>query len=118
MDLNTFYVEGKVPSFNQVIAMTKTYWGNYAKLKRDWTNKVVAAAVISEMPPRDEIFLSLEWHEKNKRRDPDNISYAVKFVLDGLVKAEIIKRDGWGVVKGWDNQFSLSDEYGITISYA
>jgi hypothetical protein len=41
------------------------------------------------------ISLSFAWYVKNKRKDPDNIAFAKKFILDGMVAAKIIKNDGF-----------------------
>jgi Holliday junction resolvase RusA-like endonuclease len=38
--------------------------------------------------------LKVEWHEKDRRRDVDNIKSAMKFILDAMVHAGIIKDDG------------------------
>jgi len=45
------------------------------------------------------------WYEPNKRRDPDNIAFAKKFVFDGLIQAGIIKNDGWGNIAGFTDRF-------------
>jgi Holliday junction resolvase RusA-like endonuclease len=44
-----------------------------------------------------EIFI--EWHEKTKRRDVDNIQSAQKFILDALQQHNIIKNDSRKYVK-------------------
>lgn len=33
------------------------------------------------------------WFVRDRRKDPDNIAFATKFILDGLVKAGIIESD-------------------------
>ena len=38
--------------------------------------------------------IELLWETVNNRIDPDNIYFAVKFILDGVVKAGILKSDG------------------------
>ncbi len=37
--------------------------------------------------------LKITWYEPNKRRDVDNITFAVKFILDELVKERILQDD-------------------------
>lgn len=37
--------------------------------------------------------LKITWYEPNKRRDVDNITFAVKFILDELVKERILQND-------------------------
>ena len=51
--------------------------------------------------------ITFHWYCKDKRKDPDNIAFARKFILDGMVKAGVLKNDGW------NNVASLSDEFYI-----
>lgn len=37
--------------------------------------------------------LKITWYEPNKRRDVDNIQFAVKFILDALVELNVIEDD-------------------------
>lgn len=39
------------------------------------------------------IKVKINWYEKNRRRDIDNITFATKFILDSLVKTGIIVDD-------------------------
>lgn len=39
------------------------------------------------------IKIKIDWYEKNRRRDIDNITFATKFILDGIVKTEILQDD-------------------------
>jgi len=48
------------------------------------------------------------WHENTMRRDLDNIAFAKKFILDALVKAEVLKNDNWEYVRGFVDSFSLT----------
>ena len=41
----------------------------------------------------EKIDLDITWYEPTKRRDPDNIFFAIKFILDSLVKCGIIPND-------------------------
>jgi Holliday junction resolvase RusA-like endonuclease len=37
--------------------------------------------------------ITFTWHVKDKRKDLDNVAFAKKFILDGLVKAGVLKND-------------------------
>ena len=46
------------------------------------------------------------WYEPNKRRDKDNISsFGRKIIQDALVKAKVLKNDGWGDIIGFEDRF-------------
>lgn len=52
------------------------------------------------------------WYERNRRRDKDNISsFGRKVIQDGLVKAEIIKNDGWAQIEGFSDEFRVDKKH-------
>lgn len=55
------------------------------------------------------------WVEKDRRRDPDNICFAKKFVLDALQEAGVIVNDNWDGVAGLVDTFSVGDKPRIEI---
>lgn len=63
-----------------------------AKEKRYWTNAIAIDCHGKRRFP-DKVWIEFVWKVKYFRRDPDNISGAAKFVMDGLVEGGIIKRD-------------------------
>jgi hypothetical protein len=50
------------------------------------------------------------WYVKNRRRDPDNICFARKFIMDGLVAAEVIPNDTWQYVSGFRDSFEIDGQ--------
>ena len=55
------------------------------------------------------------WHELHRRRDPDNVGSACKFIFDALQQAGIITNDGWSTVAEIVHRFQVSDEGGVLI---
>lgn len=51
------------------------------------------------------------WYMKNKRKDPDNIAFAIKFILDGMMKVGLIKNDNWEMIKGLKHDFVVDKEH-------
>ena len=49
----------------------------------------------------EKIQIGFAWHIKNKRRDPDNIRSADKYVLDALVQSEVIPDDNLKHIVGF-----------------
>ena len=45
------------------------------------------------------------WHAENFRRDADNIAFAKKYILDGMVKAGAIPNDNLNHIKGFIDDF-------------
>ena len=62
------------------------------------------------------VHIDFVWHEQNKRRDLDNIAFAKKFVLDALVKFEVLDGDSQRHVTGFSDSFVIGEEYGVKIT--
>lgn len=84
------------------------HYGAYSKLKKDNTDKV--AWLAKKLPKMDYIDLDITWYCKNKRKDKDNIAAGIKFILDGLVKAGVIKNDGWKEINNFSHKFKVDKD--------
>lgn len=107
----SFFVPGPLPGLNEVIAAAKSGHGRgngYARLKQSWTDAVWALALSAKLQPCDgPASVCFEWRERDRRRDPDNVAGARKFLLDGLVKAGVLADDGWDEVEMWIDRFQV-----------
>ena len=56
------------------------------------------------------VVVKFHWFEPDRRRDPDNICFAKKFIMDSLVKQGILQDDSWKYVKGFVDCFSVDRE--------
>jgi len=111
-----FFVPGPLPGMNEMIDAAKKVipWLSkgkkkvyeYSAMKKKWTAHVAMIAGRRRDPLRRVKFQFL-WVEPNKRRDPDNIMCGQKFVMDGVVAAGIIKKDGWAQVAGSKHEFMV-----------
>jgi len=109
-----FTVHGRLPQLNDVIRKTKAGFGGYSQEKKKYTKKVhleILSQVERGVKIRQGYGLELKWYVKNRLRDPDNIAFAVKYILDGMVAAGIVKDDGfWYLRGGIEHQFYLKGE--------
>ena len=79
-----FTIPGKLPSLNDLIhAMNHNRYSG-AKLKRQ-TQHFIAAYAMGVKAIRSPVTIHIDWHEKDRRRDVDNVQSGVKFILDALV---------------------------------
>lgn len=98
--IGQFEIPGKLPSLNQVIAKNRgnTYAGN--KMKQDTERQIAQCIRVAqskgdlEKHYDERVVLVIDWHEKENRRDADNIKSANKFILDALVKTGVLTDDG------------------------
>ena len=101
-------IPGSLPTMNEIIAASKSHWGQYSKMKRENTEAVTWAAKMLE--PMERVVVECTWYCGDRRKDPDNIQAGVKFILDGLVEAGTLENDGWKQVAGIVHRFEIDRE--------
>ena len=100
-------IEGRMPGLNEYARVERASRYEAARMKREWTGLVSAAARAHGMPRFDgPVEVSFLWVEPNRRRDLDNVAFAKKFVLDGLVMSGAIPDDSPAHVVGLADRFS------------
>lgn len=93
-------IPGRLDGLNEYTAANRTnrYIGNTMKRKNEeiilWAIRQAKLHKVIDYP----IALQITWYEPNRRRDFDNITFAVKFILDAMVQAKIIENDGLNFV--------------------
>ena len=117
----SFFIPIVLPGLNQIIAHAKQRrgnWNSYSELKSSLNHEIGLFIREQRMGRFNKpVWLRFVWRERNKRRDPDNICAARKFVLDSLVKEGVIENDGWKQVVGWFDKFQVSpDNPGVYVT--
>ena len=97
----------ELPALNQVLDAGKAHWSRYAKLKKEYSTLVSILAKIQLRPVQERVRIGFRWYCRDRRKDPDNICSAKKFVLDGLIAANILKNDGWKQVASFSDNFKV-----------
>jgi len=93
-------IEDKLPSLNDYISKINRnkHIGN--KFKHDVQERINWYIKASKIKPiKCKVDLEIHWHEKTKRRDPDNIYSAIKYVLDSLQEMGIIQNDNQNCIR-------------------
>lgn len=102
--MKTIIIKGELTDLNNYIRVERGNKFGGASLKRQMTQLVALQArkYPKIVTPAWFIF---NWFLPNKMKDPDNIAFAKKFVLDGLMLAKKLDNDGWDQVSGFTDQF-------------
>ena len=105
-----FSINAKLPSLNDYINACRHNRYAGAKFKKDIESLIglyiTKAVKDGELKPiKGSFILEFEWHEKYKRRDPDNVATAKKYILDALQTYGIIENDSPKYVKGFTDSF-------------
>ncbi|HEX7065894.1 MAG TPA: Holliday junction resolvase [Bacillales bacterium] len=100
---------------NQIIAASKSHYGQYSSMKNKFTNMVAMHAKKQELPVFERVSVTITWYCKKKRQDPDNIATGEKFILDGLVKAGKLPNDVWKQFKELKHHFEVDKNERVEI---
>src|SRR5574337_1510710 len=99
-------IEGQLPTLNEYINAERTNRFIAAKIKKEATEMVAWQA--KKLPkieaPADYTFT---WYVANKRKDPDNVAFATKFILDGLMAAGKLDNDSMKWVRSLTHFFEI-----------
>lgn len=101
-------VPGTLPGLNEYIAAERDHRQKCAKLKRDaqWIVEICAKRQLRGFRPAGPVYMKYTWHERNRRRDKDNISsFGRKVTQDALVKTGALENDGWAQIEGFSDEF-------------
>lgn len=94
-----FVLSGEFTTLNKHLAATNTHRQTGASVKKKETWRVHCdilrlfgsdARVLDEAYP---LHVICSWYTKNERTDPDNTAYAIKYLLDGMQSAGLIRND-------------------------
>lgn len=116
-----FTIEQKLPSLNEVISENRKHAQKGAKMKREIEETIGlyirCARYRGDIRPiSTPVIVCIEWHEKTKRRDADNIQSSQKFILDALQKAGIIINDSRKFVKNIYHEI-IDDDSDFVVVY-
>lgn len=101
---------------NKYINAERTNRFMAAKLKKDMT-ALFEREFINHEPINGRFAMSFNWYMKNKRKDPDNIAFQKKFILDGMIKAGVIQNDNINTVIGFCDNFIVKGHEGVKIEF-
>lgn len=109
-------IKQRLPNLNEYDAANKKSRYAAGNIKKEWTEYVMWEARKQLKPITEQVRMDFIWIEANKKRDPDNICFAKKFILDGIVTAGILKNDGHKQISGFSDSFEFRDYYGVEIT--
>jgi len=117
IDSISFFLVFSLPTLNEMIRTARGNKFAAAAQKKKYTN-MVALEIMAQTPTVcfEAVSLDITWLETKKKRDPDNVFAAQKFLLDGIVAANIIKDDDRDHVASITNRIALSNTRGVVVT--
>lgn len=100
-------------SMRKMHKIAEIYAGEDLELIDTFLEKVVILSIKRDLPRvkiKKPVRVHFLWIEPNKKRDYDNVAFAKKFILDGMVKAGLIEGDSQAYVKGFADKFYIDSK--------
>lgn len=109
MAIYTVTIPMKLPSCNTYINECRKNRYAGAKMKASIEDEIIS--YIYDLPRfKKPVRIAFHWVESNKRRDLDGICFGKKFILDAMVKAQILSDDNRKCVTAFTDTFSYDKE--------
>lgn len=104
-----FTIPGELPDLNTYINAERSNRYMAAKIKKESTQAVWWIAKRLQ-PITTKVKAIFTWITADERKDPDNVAFAKKFILDGLVQAGVLKNDGRKQIEGLEDRFGVDKQ--------
>jgi Holliday junction resolvase RusA-like endonuclease len=108
-------IKGSLTDLNSYIEAERKNRFFASRIKKENTEDIMWQT--EGIPPITEYPVNIEftWFVKNAKKDPDNISFAKKFILDGLVKNGILKNDGYKQINSFRDFFVIDEDEKVVL---
>lgn len=101
-------IPGILPNLNDYIAAERQHRQKAAQMKKQ-TERIIMLCVKAQLRGVSfdgPVVMRYTWFEPNRRRDKDNVSsFGRKCIQDALVRAGVLKNDGWGEIEAFSDRF-------------
>lgn len=105
-------IQGELTDLNTYIkALNGSRWSGNT-IKHDETLRVEIEARMAKIGAIEHypVRVAYQWYLKDRRKDLDNVSFAKKFINDGLVAAKVLKDDSQKYIAGFSDEFFIDKE--------
>lgn len=100
-DLNTYIKAERTRGYGMIMA---------SSIKKTETERVVLIAKLNKFIIPTPAIIKFAWYTKDLRKDADNVAFAKKFILDGLVIAGSLPDDTRKCVLGFCDEFYVDKQ--------
>lgn len=104
-------IKGQLPGLNEYTKENRAHRIAGAKMKEDAERYITVFIKNQHLKPiPGRVHLIFRWFEPNNKRDPDNVAFAKKFILDALVANRIIEGDGRKYIHGFEDYIETDNK--------
>lgn len=105
----TFTIPGQLVGLNEYTKACRGHKLAGASMKKR-EQAIVGWCLTGLKPVEGPVVVNVTWYEPNRMRDPDNVRFAIKFILDALVSKGTLAGDGWKHIAGINDTFDIDRE--------
>ena len=106
-----FVINGRMAGLNDYTNACRGHRSLGAQIKKNETEKAMWAIKAAHLKSFEKpVSVSIRWVEKDRRRDPDNVTFAAKFIMDAIVGAGIIPDDSQKWVRSITNEIAVDKD--------
>ena len=109
-----YTINHRFTSLNQYILAERTHRHKAAKLKKA-ESYIAYLSLLNKPHITTPCRLRFTWYIKDKRTDADNICFAKKYIIDGMVKAGLIENDSLRYIVGFQDEFVIDKNERVEI---
>lgn len=105
--MKSFIIPGELVSLNEYVDAERSNKFAASKIKKEQTDLCKLASM--SMPKVEDwecpVHIEIVWYMPTMRKDSDNISFAKKFIFDGMVCSKRIKNDSMKYINAHSDRF-------------
>ena len=106
-----FTLLGEYCTLNEYSDAERTHYHYGASIKKAETNRAMIELKMQwDGVPIPKSIFKFTWYRKNRRTDPDNFCFSVKFLMDAMQQVGIISGAGWKNVTGYIHAWEVDKE--------
>ena len=108
-----FTIQGELCDLNTYTDLNRKNLFMANAMKQSETRRVAHEAWLARLQPIEKypVRIHFRWYSKNRKKDIDNIAFAKKFLLDGLVQARVLKNDSQKFISGFSDDFFIDKDH-------
>lgn len=111
MSVQEFTIPGRLPGLNDYTAACRGRAVAGGRMKHEAQDSVKDAIRAAGLKPmKAPVDVRVTWYERDRKRDKDNVRFAVKFILDALVAEKVIGNDNWRWVRAIVDEYRVDKE--------
>lgn len=115
--MNSFTIPCELFDLNTYIAIERGNKFSASTTKRKQTQLISLFCKKLDLPKDTQFDVECIWTTKDKRKDSDNVFFAVKFILDGVVTSGQLQGDSYRYIRNISHKRIIGKEDSVEVIF-